>query len=145
MLRCDSFRVKAMNDLVNCTGEIVYVNYVESGIPSLTIGKMKHVSRFDFIMVQATKIIEDNLRIIADASISKIPFMEDDLRAIASASRSKIPFIGEGVAIQKINIRGKKRNRAIYDNFFIKDDYELTDPVRVSELKDIIFGNFESG
>lgn len=144
MLKCDSFRAKAMDDLANCTGKIVYVNYVEAGIPSLTIGEMNEVSQFDSITVQAAKIIEDNLRIIADASPSKIPFIENDLRAIASTSRSKIPFIGEGIAIQKINVRDKKHSRTIYDNFFIKDNYELTDPALVSELKDIIFGNFKS-
>ena len=127
MLRCDSFREKAMNDLVDCTGKIVYVNYVEAGIPSLAIGEMNQVSRFDFIMVQSTEIMEDNLRVIA------------------SALPSKIPFIGEGVAIQKVNIRDGKFSKVIYNNFFIKDNYELTDPIRVSELKYLIFGNSKSG
>ena len=127
MLKCDLFRKKAMDDLASRIGEVVYVNYVEKGMPSLAIGEMGHVSQFDFIMVQATEIIENNLR------------------AINSAFPARIPFIGEGIAIQKINIRVEKFSKVIYDNFFIKDNYELTDPARVSELRDIIFGNPKSG
>ena len=127
MLKCDSFREKAMNDLSDCTGEMVYVNYVTRGIPSLAVGEMNYILRFDFIIVRTVGTVKRHSKIIA--GISPV----------------KIPFIGEGIAIQKINIEGKKYDRVVYDNFFIKDDYRLADPVRVSELKDLIFGNFKSG
>ena len=78
MLRCDSFRGRAMKNLVDCTGKIVYVNYVEAGIPSLAIGEMSHVSRFDFIMVQSTEIMEDSLNAITNAS----HFKEKELPAL---------------------------------------------------------------
>ena len=127
MLKCDSFREKAMNDLIDSVGETVYVNYVIKGIPLLTTGEMNYVSQFDFIIVKTLGIVRNNFKMIA------------------STYPSKIPFIGKGVAIQKINIAEETHNRIIYDNFFIKDDYRLMDPIRVSELKDLVFGDFKNG
>ena len=127
MLKCNLFRKKAMDGLVDCIGELTYVNYVTEGIPLLFTGEMNYVSRFDFVVLQDFKIVNNNNEIV----VSSFPL--------------KIPFIGEGVAIQKVNIRDEEFSKVICDNFFIKDNYELTDPIRVSELKDLIFGNSKSG
>lgn len=127
MLKCNSFREKAMDDLADSVGETVYVNYVTKGIPLLTVGEMNYVSQFDFIIIKTLRIVRNNFKMIA------------------STYPSKIPFIGEGVAIQKINITEETCDRIIYDNFFIKDDYRLIDPIRVSELKDLVFGDFKNG
>ena len=127
MLKCNSFRERAMDDLVDSVGEMVHVNHVTKGVPLLTVGEMNHVSQFDFIIVKTLRIVRNNYRMIA------------------SAYPSMIPFIGEGAAIQKINITEETCDRTIYDNFFIKDDYRLTDPTGISELKRLIFGDFKSG
>lgn len=127
MLKCDSFRKKAMDDLVYCIGESTDVEYVTEGIPLLFTGKINYVSQFDFVVLQNFKIVNNNNEI----AVNPFPF--------------KIPFIGEGIAIQKIKSNDKGSERVIYDNFFIKNDYNLTDPIRVSELKYLIFGNPKSG
>ena len=127
MLRCDSFREKAMDDLVQCIGKLTRVNYVIEGIPLLFTGEMNYVSRFNFVVLQDFKIVNNNNKI----AVNPFPF--------------EIPFIGKGIAIQKINIEDGGSNKVVYDNFFIKKDYNLTDPNGVLELKDLIFGNSKSG
>ncbi|MCK4891749.1 MAG: hypothetical protein KAS78_03720 [Candidatus Pacebacteria bacterium] len=120
-----SFREEAMEALVDCIGEIVYVTYITTGMPLLAAGKMAHVSQFNFVVIKELKIVKDNLSIIVDVS------------------NFKIPFIGNGVAIQKIN--NIECDEIVYDNFLIRNDYNLTDPKLVSELRGIIFGNSKSG
>lgn len=127
MLKCDSFRKKAMDDLVHYIGELTQVEYVEEGIPLLFTGEMDHVLQFDSIILQDFKIVNNNNEIAVDP----FPF--------------QIPFIGEGIAIQKINIKDEGFSKTLYDNFFIRNDYNLTDPNKILELKDLIFGNLKSG
>ena len=127
MLKCDLFRKKAMNDLVHYIGKSTCVEYVTEGTPLLFTGKIDHVLQFDSIVLQDFKIVESNNKRTANS----FPF--------------KIPFIGEGIAIQKIKSNDEGSEKIIYDNFFIKNDYNLTDPIKVSDLKGLIFGNFQSG
>ena len=121
-----SFGERAMKALENNTGEGIQAKYVVAGRPQLVVGELESVSRFRFIMVRSLDVVE-------------IGFHKGINSITINTSPLKIPFIGIKIAIQRIE-KGWDDGEAIYDNFLIRDDYNLANPAKVLELAELLYG-----
>jgi hypothetical protein len=109
-----------MKRLEENIGEEVEINLVFHKTPLSVMGKIKDVERFHFIKVKDINIVKPAGLHLAD---------------IAKESSIRIPFVWPGYAIQKI-----KKEEILYEMCLIEDSYNLTNPKKVLELAEIIYG-----
>lgn len=115
-----SFGTKSMERLEKNIGQKAEVCLVARKFPLSILGEIEDVKRFRFVKVK-------NISILRPLNIG--------LAALVKQGSIKIPFVWPGSAIQKI-----ENDEILYDNCWIKNDYDQNDPKKVPELAEILYG-----
>lgn len=115
-----SFGEKSMEMLEGSIGNKAEIDFVVRKFPLSILGEIENVRRFRFVEVK-------NIGLLRPLDLNLAP--------IVTRNHLKIPFVWPGLAIQKI-----EAEKILYDNFWIKNDYDQLNPLKVFELAEILFG-----